>query len=266
MPVHIFLFLPNLSVAFLLYYLLSNTLKPKAEFYRSEFALPQSLSWEAIENAIRYGGMLIALRNSVILTALSTAFAVFFGACAAYAVARLKLPWKYPIFAAILVPMSISPMIVTIPLFAQMAKLGLVNTFTGGIIIYVGLQVSFAVYVLEGTFRELPDEIFEAARVDGAGPIRIFFSILLPMAVPGLVAVALFVMLANWNDLLIGVLFLSDPDTVPIAANVVSFQQKFSTDPQIIFAGLTMATLPMLIVYVIAQRFFIRGLMGGAFK
>src|SRR5262249_40086110 len=131
LPVHLFLFTPNASVVFLLYYLASNTLKPKSEFYRlGEFAWPQSLSLEAIENAVKYGGMLVALRNSLILTALSTVFAVFFGACAAYAVARLKLPWKYPIYAAILVPMSISPMIITIPLFAQMAGLGLINTFT----------------------------------------------------------------------------------------------------------------------------------------
>lgn len=264
--VHAFLLLPNASVAFLLYYLVSNALKPKREFYRSEFALPESLSFEAIAAAIRSGGMLTALKSSVILTGVSTAAAVFFGACAAYAVARLKLPWRSTIFAAILVPMSISPMIVTIPLFAQMSELGLVNSYLGGIIIYVGLQVSFATYVLEGIFRELPDEIFEAARVDGAGPVRIFFSILLPMAAPGLAAVALFVMLAVWNDLLIGLLFLSDPKTVPIAASVVTFQQKFSTNPQIVFAGLFMAALPMLIIYAVAQRFFIRGLASGAFK
>lgn len=264
--VHAFLLLPNASVAFLLYYLVSNALKPKREFYRSEFALPESLSFEAIAAAIKSGGMLTALKNSVILTGVSTAAAVFFGACAAYAVARLKLPWRSAIFAAILVPMSISPMIVTIPLFAQMSELGLVNSYLGGILIYVGLQVSFATYVLEGIFRELPDEIFEAARVDGAGPVRIFFSILLPMAAPGLAAVSLFVMLAVWNDLLIGLLFLSDPETVPIAASVVTFQQKFSTNPQIIFAGLFMAALPMLIIYAVAQRFFIRGLASGAFK
>lgn len=264
--VHAFLLLPNASVAFLLYYLVSNALKPKREFYRSEFALPESLSFEAIAAAIKSGGMLTALKNSVILTGVSTAAAVFFGACAAYAVARLKLPWRSTIFAAILVPMSISPMIVTIPLFAQMSELGLVNSYLGGILIYVGLQVSFATYVLEGIFRELPDEIFEAARVDGAGPVRIFFSILLPMAAPGLAAVSLFVMLAVWNDLLIGLLFLSDPETVPIAASVVTFQQKFSTNPQIIFAGLFMAALPMLIIYAVAQRFFIRGLASGAFK
>ena len=264
--VHVFLLLPNASVAFLLYYLVANALKPKREFYRSEFALPESLSFEAIAAAIKSGGMLTALKSSVILTGVSTAAAVFFGACAAYAVARLKLPWRSTIFAAILVPMSISPMIVTIPLFAQMSELGLVNSYLGGIIIYVGLQVSFATYVLEGIFRELPDEIFEAARVDGAGPVRIFFSILLPMAAPGLAAVSLFVMLAVWNDLLIGLLFLSDPETVPIAASVVTFQQKFSTNPQIIFAGLFMAALPMLIIYAVAQRFFIRGLASGAFK
>ena len=165
-----------------------------------------------------------------------------------------------------LVPMSISPMIVTIPLFAQLAKWGLINTFTGGILIYAGLQISFSMYVLEGIFRELPDELFEAAKLDGAGDLQIFFRILLPMAGPGLTAVALFASLATWNDLLIGLLFLSDPDVIPISANVVSFQQKFSSDPQMIFAGLFLAALPMLIIYALTQRFFVRGLIGGAFR
>lgn len=266
LPVHLLLLIPNGSVAFLLYYLASNTLKPKNEFYKSETSFPVEISFEALRNAIDFGGMLIALRNSLILTSASTLVAVFFGACAAYAFSRLKLPWKQAIFVSMLVPMSISPMVVTIPLFAQLAQLGLVNTFAGGILVYAGLQLSLAIYVLDGVFRELPDEVFEAARVDGASDVRIFFSILLPMAGPGLVAVALFVALATWNDLLVGLLFLSDPDVIPITANVVTFQQKFSTDPQIIFAGLFLAALPMLVVYVFAQRFFIRGLTGGAFR
>lgn len=266
LPVHAVLVVPNISVVFLLYYLVSNTLKPKLDFYRSEFAVPNHVSFEALLKAMDIGHMLIALRNSAILTSASTLLAVFLGACAAYAFSRLKLPWKYPIFVAMLVPMSISPMIVMIPLFSQLAKLGLVNTFTGGILVFVGLQLSFSIYVLEGVFRELPDELFEAARVDGAGDVRVFFSILLPMAAPGLTAVSLFVMLEVWNNLLVGLLFLSDPEVIPISANVVTFQQKFSTDPQIIFAGLFMAALPMLLIYLFAQRFFIRGLMGGAFK
>ena len=247
------------------YYLVSNALKPTLEFYRSEFTLPTEVSFDAVWRAIEQGGMLLALRNSIILACTSTAVAVFFGALGAYAFARLRLPWKKLLFIGMLVPMSISPMIVTIPLFAQMAQLGLINTFAGGIIIYTALRISFVIYVLEGAFRELPDEIFEAARMDGASSIRTFFWILLPMAAPAIAAVALFCILETWNDLLIGLLFLSQPDVIPITANVVAFQQKFSADPQLIFAGLFMAALPLLVVYAFAQRFFIQGL-SGAFK
>lgn len=264
-PVHAFLLLPNLSVLFLLYYLVSNALKPQAEYYASEFALPRSLSLDALHAAATDGNMMGALWNSIVLTSVSTAVAVFFGACAAYAFAQLRVRWKTAIFVAMLVPMSISPLIVSVPLFAQMAKLGLINTYFGGMIVYVGLQVSFAIYVLDGVFRQIPEEVIEAARIDKAGPVRIFFSIVLPMAAPGLAATALFVMLAVWNDLLVGLLFLSSPDTIPITANVVTFQQKFSADPQIIFAGLTISAMPILLVYAIAQRWFIGGL-GGTFR
>jgi len=265
LPVHLFLFLPNASVVFIGYYLVSNTLKPTVEFYRSEFAPPTTISVDALVRAVDSGGMLLALRNSIILAGVSTAIALFFGACAAYAFSRLRLPWKQILFVGMLVPMSISPMVVTIPLFAQMAELGLVNTFAGGIMIYVGLRISFVIYVLEGAFRELPDEIFEASRMDGASNVGTFFWILLPMAAPSLAAVGLFCVLETWNDLLIGLLFLSRPEVIPITANVVTFQQKFSADPQIIFAGLFMAALPLLVVYAFAQRFFVKGL-SGAFK
>lgn len=266
LPVHAVLLLPNLSVLFLLYYLASNALKPKREYYASEFALPSTLSFDAFRRAIESGNMLGALKNSVILTAGSTLLAVFLGACAAYAFARLRWRWKTAVFVAMLVPMSISPLIVSVPLFTQLARAGLINTYLGGIVVYVGLQISFAVYVLDGVFRAIPDEVIEAARIDGARHLRIFFVIVLPMAAPGLAATALFVMLGVWNDLLVGLLFLSSPDVVPITTNVVTFQQKFSTDPQMIFAGLLLSALPMLVVYGLAQRFFVRGLSAGAFR
>jgi ABC-type glycerol-3-phosphate transport system permease component len=266
LPVHALMLVPAVSVVFLLYYLVSNTLKPATDFYRSEIDLPSSLSVDALGSALIDGGMLTSLRNSVVLTGTSVFLAILIGAAAAYALARLRIPGKQLVFVAMLVPMSISPMVVTIPLFAQLSDAGLVNTFTGGIIVYVGLRLSFTIYVLEGIFRELPDELFEAARIDGASEARIFLRILLPIAAPGIAAVALLNMLEVWNDLLVGLLFLSDPDVIPLAANVVSFQQKFATDPQRIFAGLFIAALPMLLIFIIAQRWFIRGLMGGAFK
>lgn len=266
LPMHLLLLLPNLSVLFLGYYLTSNALKPKAEYYASEFAFPQVFSLDALRGAIEDGNMLRALWNSIVLTTLSTVIAVFLGACAAYAFAQLKMRFKTAIFVAMLVPMSISPLIVSIPLFAQLAKVGLINTYAGGIFVYVGLQISFAIYVLDGVFRQIPDEVIEAARIDGAKPIRIFFVVVLPMALPGLAATGVFVMLAVWNDLLVGLLFIGDPATIPITANVVTFQQKFSTDPQLVFAGLFLSALPMILIYALTQRLFVRGLAGGAFR
>jgi raffinose/stachyose/melibiose transport system permease protein len=266
LPLHLALLVPMASIVFLLYYLVSNALKPTQEFYESEIAFPESVSFEALSRALDEGNMLTALRNSVVLTSAGVAASVLIGAAAAYAIARLRLRWKGLVFVAMLAPMSISPIIVTIPLFAQLSDAGLVNTFLGGIIVYVGLRLSFTIFVLEGVFRELPDELFEAARIDGASNRRIFWRVLLPMAAPGIAAVALINTLEIWNDLLIGLLFLSAPDVIPLSANVVTFQQKYSTDPQIVFAGLLLAALPMLLIYIVAQRFFVRGLMGGAFK
>jgi raffinose/stachyose/melibiose transport system permease protein len=264
--IHLVLLLPAASTVFVLYYLVANSLKPASEFYASSIALPKSVSLEALDSALHEGGMLLSLRNSVILASVSLVIVVLVGSGAAYAISRLRLPFKATIFIALLVPMSISPLIVMIPLFEQLSELDLINTFIGGIALYVGLRLAFTVYVLEGIFRELPDELFEAARVDGASELRIFLRVLLPLALPGLAAVSIMNVLEVWNDLLVGLLFLSDSDTVPITANVVAFQGKFSADPQRVFAGLLIAALPMLLVYLGLQRYFIRGLVSGAFK
>ena len=266
LPVHLLLAPPIASVLFLLYYLASNALKPTVEFYQSEVSIPHSLHLSAISDALGEGKMLIALRNSLILTGSSVLLALGVGAAAAFALARLRVPARTTVFVAMLVPMAVSPLIVTIPLFAQMSQLGLVNTFAGAILIYLGLRLSFTIYVLEGVFRDLPDGLFEAARIDGASEFHIFSRIVLPLAAPGLVAVSIVNMLEVWNDLVIGYLFLSNDSVRPLTATVVSLQQKFASNPQRIFAGLLLGALPMLILYGIFQRAFVKGLMGGAFK
>ena len=266
MPVHLVLAIPIASIVFLLYYLTSNTLKSTVEFYQSEVSIPHALRFDAIGGALGEGGMLLALRNSLILTGVSVVLAVGVGAAAAFALARLHVPARTSVFVAMLVPMAVSPLIVTIPLFAQMSHLGLVNTFEGAILIYLGLRLSFTIYVLEGVFRNLPDGLFEAARIDGASEWLVFSRIVLPLAAPGLVAVSIVNMLEIWNDLLIGYLFLSNDNVRPLTATVVALQQKFASDPQRIFAGLLIGAVPMLILYAIFQKAFVRGLMGGAFK
>jgi ABC-type glycerol-3-phosphate transport system permease component len=266
LPYQIPLMIMAISIFFLAYYLSSNALKPTSEFYRSEISIPSTISFDATLRALTEGRMAIALRNTVILVFGTVFLALLIGSLAAYALARLKLPYKTPIFVAMLIPMSISPIVITIPLFARLSSMGLVNTFLGGIVVYLGLRLSFTIFVLDGFFRELPDEIFDAARVDGCGPMGLFWRILLPLSIPGLVTVGLLNMLEVWNDLLIGLLFLANQDVTPISASVVAYQQKFSANPQMVFAGLLVAAIPMILIYFFTQRYFIEGISSGAFK
>lgn len=265
-PFHLLFLGSTVSIIFLVYYLTSNALKPRREFFMSDLAVPRQLSLDAIRDAIINGNMLFSLRNSVILTGCSVAISMLLGACAAYAFSRIRIPFKTAVFAAMLIPMAISPLILSIPLFAQLARADLINTFTGGILVYVGLQVSFVIYMLEGAFRDIPDEVIEAARLDGASHIRVFFLVAVPIITPALVTIAIFVMLNVWNDLLVGLLFVNSTNVIPITANVVAFQQKFSSNPQMIFSGLLLSALPMLVVYALAQRFFVRGFTGGMYR
>ncbi|MEV6635644.1 carbohydrate ABC transporter permease [Actinoplanes sp. NPDC051470] len=196
--------------------------------------------------------------NTVIMALARTLGQVLFCSMAAYAFARLRFPGKRVLFAVILSVLMVPPQLFIIPQYQIMSDLGWLNSLQA--LIVPGLFSAFGVFLLRQFFLSLPVELEEAARIDGAGPLRIYWSIVLPLARPGLVALAVLTLLWSWNDLFWPLVVNSDPSTMTLSAGLASLQGQYQTDYPVLMAGSLLASLPVIVVFVFLQRQFIQGI------
>jgi ABC-type glycerol-3-phosphate transport system permease component len=162
--------------------------------------------------------------------------------------------------------MVVPPIVLVIPLFQLVVDLGQVSTYRSVIAIYTGILLPFSTFLLVSFFRTTPRELLEAARIDGAGHWRIWRSIVLPLAIPALVTVATVQALWVWNEVLIAVVFLQSEELRTLMVGITLFQSRFTLNIPLVMAGMVWATIPMVALYLLGQRFFIRGLTAGAVK
>ena len=162
--------------------------------------------------------------------------------------------------------MVVPPVVLLVPLFVFGVRIGQISTFRLVILIYVGLMLPFSVYMLTNFFRTIPASMIEAAVIDGASSWRVFRRIVLPLSAAPLVTLGVVNLLWVWNELLIALVFLQDDSKKTLMVGITGFQSRYSLDVPAIMAGLTLATLPIVTVYIFGQRFFVRGLVSGALK
>lgn len=196
--------------------------------------------------------------NTVLIAAARTAGQLLFCSMAAYAFARLRFPGRGLIFGLFLSVLMVPPALFVIPQYEIMADLGWLNTI--GAVIAPGLFSAFGVFLLRQFFLGLPRELDEAARLDGAGPLRIYWSVMLPLAKPGLLALGILVVLASWNDLFWPLIVNTDPEKMTLSAGLASLQGQFQTDYPVLMAGSLLASLPVIVVFTVMQRHFIQGI------
>ena len=185
---------------------------------------------------------------------------------AAYAIACMEFKGRETLLALSTSLMAVPPVVMIVPLFVLYTQLGLISTYQGTILIYAGLITPFSVYLLTTFFRTVPKELFESARIDGAGPFLILIKIVLPLSLPAIVTLVVVNSLYVWNDLLIAIIFLQDDAKRTLMAGISVFQGRYNNQVPLTMAGMVIASAPMLILYIVFQKHFIRGLMAGAIK
>jgi putative chitobiose transport system permease protein len=199
--------------------------------------------------------------NSVIVSVAVGALNVFVSALAAYPLAKMRCPGRQAIFWALLATLIVPAQLTYIPSFVLA-----VNVFhyynTLAALIFPNLVSAFNIFLLRQAFRGVPNDLLDAARVDGAGEWRIWWQILLPIVRPSLAAVAIFTFVTSWNDFLWPSLMLHTPDGLTLPVGLAALQGFFSSDFRAIAAGVTMTVVPILLFFVAAQRYFVRGLAG----
>jgi ABC-type glycerol-3-phosphate transport system permease component len=205
--------------------------------------------------------------TSVVVTSLTVAGVLALATLAGYSFAKLDFPGKQVIYVTLLSTLMMPLTALILPLFLQMKALSLLNTRQGLILVYIGLSVPFAMFLMRAFFETLPDELIQAARVDGAGEFRIFWRIMLPLAAPGVATVLVFQFLSTWNEFLLAQTFLQNPEILPLQPHLFGVVRgQHVTDWPLLTAALTMSVLPMVLVYVRMQRRFVAGLTLGAVK
>jgi raffinose/stachyose/melibiose transport system permease protein len=204
--------------------------------------------------------------NSVIVTAVSIITTTLFSAWAAYGLVRLKIPLAGPIVLLLLGGLMLAPTVALVPLFGLLQQLHIYNTLWALIVLYTAFRIPFTTFLIRAYMIDLPPDVDEAALIDGASRSQIFWQVILPMCRPILVSAALLQALFAWNEFVFALVFLSDTSRKTLPVGLMDMQSRLLTNWPVQFAGLTMAALPMLVLFLIGQRQFLRGLADGIGK
>lgn len=204
--------------------------------------------------------------NSLLVTCVSVAAATAIAVFAAYAIAFGRFAGRRIFLQANVALMALPPVALVVPLFTLMVRAGLINTLPSVILVYTGLLIPFSVFFLANFFRELPFELIEAATIDGAAPHYILIRIVLPLSVATTSTLAIVNAIWVWNELLFALVFLQDNASRTLMAGLALFQGRYSTNEPLIMAGALLSILPLVVLYLGSQSFFVRGMTAGIGK
>ena len=266
----IFLILLALAISFLypIFYMFNNSLKNLTEYYVSPFALFNfsSPKWENFTNMITQFQIIKLLRNSFIVSFFTVVVLIVAGTLASYAFAKIRFPGHNQLYLGFLVTLFVPAQVTMIPMYINFAKVGLVNNWTGVIVANVAMFLPETVMLMTAQFKGIPDEIIEAATIDGCGFIGRLRNVVIPMGWPAISLTIIFFFINSWNDLFTPMIMLKSMDkrTVMVALNQLI--GRFTGNPPFQYAGLVLAALPAILVYVVLQRSIVNGMSMGAIK
>ncbi len=251
----------SVLVAIPIFWMFLSSTKTVRELFTFPFALPAEPQWSNFAKAWQ-SGISQYLWNSVFVTTVSVILIVLFSALAAYALARLDFPGRVPIFLLLIAGFAIPVHTVLVPLYRSLNAVGLLNTHAGLISPYVAFGVPFSVLLLYAFFLEFPGEIEDAARIDGCSTLAMVFRVVLPLSLPGLVSVTIFQAVFLWNEFSLALIVIRDDALRTIPLGLTKFQGQWSTNWTLMLASLSMATIPVLLLFIVLQKQFIRSLVG----
>ncbi|MER8973197.1 MULTISPECIES: carbohydrate ABC transporter permease [unclassified Mesorhizobium] len=213
-------------------------------------------------------GLWLPAQNSIYVSVMTVVLSVIVSVLAGYGFSRFRFPLKNLLFVVILSTIMIPFQSILTPIFLVLTKIGLHNTLTGLVCVYVTLQLPFSIFMMRNAFDAVPREIEEAARMDGANNVTMLLRVMLPLVWPGIVTIALFAFLGAWNEFLAALVLMTDQSkfTLPIMMTALQSGRFGAIDWGAVQAGVTVMMVPCLVLFLLLQRFYIRGLMAGAVK
>ena len=256
----------SLSAVLPLLFMAATAFRTEADWNRNKIGLPTTFSLGAFERAWSGANIGIYFRNSAVVTVSTVSLTVICATLAGYSFSTIRWRFRGVVYLFVIAWLAIPPLLMMVPIYVEMVQLGLLDTYGSVIFLYTALNLPFNVYLMTAFFRSLPDELIEAAWIDGAGIHRIFSRILLPLAKPALATLIIFNFLWAWNEFLFALLMLQSDAVKTLTVGVLSLQGRFTTDYPALMAGLLITSLPVIGAYLIFQRHLVRGIVAGAVK
>ena len=249
-----------------LYWMVISAFKTTPELFERPWAFPSHFSLRNFGTALSQGHIGLYFLNSVKVTVLAVGIMILVGALAAYGIVRKGSSWARPLLFFFLAGQMLPAQVVIIPLFLELDWLNLVNSHFALICVYIASGLPFTIFLLQGFLRGIPSELYDAAVMDGLRETRIFTDLAIPLIRPGLAAALIFQSLWVWNEFLLAIIVLRDQLRFTLTIGVYQAVIGWVPRYDLAFSALTMVTIPIIIVFVINQRHFVRGLVEGSVK
>jgi raffinose/stachyose/melibiose transport system permease protein len=253
------------AVLYPLLWMVFSSFKSNQEVFASPWGLPGELRWGNFGRA-GSAGVVRYFVNSVLVTSASILTTVLISAWAAYGLVRLRVPFGGTILGLLLGGLMLAPTVALIPLFGLLQQLRIYDSYWALIVLYTAFRIPFTTFLIRAYMIDIPSEVDEAATLDGCSAAQAFWQVILPMCRPILVSAALLQALFAWNEFVFALVFISTGDLKTLPVGLMDMQSRLLTDWPVQFAGLTMAALPMIVLFLIGQRQFLRGLTDGIGK
>ncbi|GAA0330484.1 carbohydrate ABC transporter permease [Bacillus carboniphilus] len=263
---YLILILTTLIIAYPIFLMIMSSFKSQLEIFTSPLGLPKSFSLEnyvTVWEKVNFSGY---FWNSLIVSVSSVFIVIFVSSLAGFYLARFQFKWNPFILFFFMIGLMLPMKLAIIPLYLIMKDLGLLNTLYSLIAVYVAGGIPFAVFLFYGFFRTLPKDLEQSARMDGCNEFQVYYKIVLPLMKPSIAIVGIVNLVNVWNDFFYPLIFIRDEALRTIPLGMLTLFGEYDTQWNLLFAGLTLSSLPLLIAFLFASRTFIDGLTSGAVK
>ncbi|TCP20776.1 carbohydrate ABC transporter membrane protein 2 (CUT1 family) [Scopulibacillus darangshiensis] len=263
--VYVILIIYFLLIAYPLFWMVVNSLRDSNDIITNSWGLPDKLLFKNYATAWE-SGIARYFLNSVIVTGITCLLTILFSALAAYAFARFQFKGKNALLIFCIGGLMLAPQVSLIPLYKLMQSLNLYDTYWALILPYVAYRIPFILLLIRSYFLGIPREISESAYLDGCNNFQIFTKIFLPLSKPVLMTAAVLTGYFAWNEFMFAIVFISNDELKTVPAGLMQFRDALQTDWGSLLAGLTISALPIVLLFLFAQKYFIRGLSNGGLK
>jgi raffinose/stachyose/melibiose transport system permease protein len=264
--IHFVLIMVSVTCVFPLIWMVSSALKTQQTVFSDMSLIPHNPQWINFKLAWTKASFGLYFFNSVFYTTVVVVSVIFICSLAAYAFSRLQFPGRRLIFGIFMATMMIPIPGSFITLYVLLTKMHLINTRLGYILPQINISLSLGIFLLKTFFDKMPKELEDAARIDGCGKFGIYWHVALPLAKQAIAVLVIFVALNVWNEYFLAMLILSSKSLMPLQRGLMVFQGSHVTQYPLLMAGITISAIPIIVGYLVMQKYIIKGIMAGALK